>query len=221
MYRAIRSFDTGGRGIGSISLKLRRQNKTPLLRVSFEQSMGIGDSTYVQHEFPVRLVRVDERKAIEEPQCPPPDLYLELPNALSEINRVIDKFKALGTHVRIRVNKLGHISFEVHGDGLRVESTFKYGKVVLAVDDENNTTQPPELEQDPYSNEPANDPSVTVMLKDLSNVLRITTVVKRIVVGVCNEYALILYCYLDRDPDKHDDSGDEEVLTYYMSHFDV
>jgi HUS1 checkpoint protein len=205
LYRALKSYSSSGMAGGEdVVLRLFKRDQRPLLMVCFQHSSSTGDDdAYVAHEMPVKLVRLNEAESIQEPECPPPDVYVMMPKPITSVVRICDRYRYLGQRITIAANNEGLITMALAGEAVRVETSWKDAVNVQA----ESTT---ECSQE---RDPAQMASVTVNAKDWWNALQINVICKSMIVALCDQVALVLYCHLTDDQ--------EEVLTYYMSHMET
>lgn len=202
LFRALKSYNSSSHRHDEVWIRLRRHNRVPYLVVIFRQHSFVDeDVVQITQEMPVRLLKVDDFEGFREPVCPPPNVYIMLPDPNSSVLRICERYRHISGRITVKANNHRMLSMEVRHEGVKINTTWTNAINVRAIDQEESACPPDEVF------------AVTVDSREWWGVLQVVNVAKRIIMGICNNYALIVHCYIT---DPEDD--EEEVLMYYMSH---
>jgi HUS1 checkpoint protein len=208
LFRALRSYNSSSNRHDEVWMRLTTKNKMPYVVIMFRQHSFTAedDVITIAQEIPIRLLRVEDVQDISEPNCPPANVYILMRDNLSgPVVRISERYRQVSPRITVRANNRGLLSFEVHDEGVKIDTTWKNAVNTRTMDQSSQDHDSPETIF-----------SVTVDSKEWWAVLQVVNVAKRVIMGICDRYALLLYCYIS-DPE----NDEEEVMTYYMSHSEM
>ncbi|KAM0133598.1 hypothetical protein ACHAO1_006118 [Botrytis cinerea] len=202
---------------------------------SLDANMRRDREAIVTQDIPIRILTADSVEGIHEPRVRDPDAHIMLPS-LIQLKAISERFTKLamatasgGTRavsggnipkLELSANMHGSLRLSIATDALNISSVWTGLN--------NPELDPRELEDgvNEIQNHPATllkaagpDAWSTVRIdgRDWGRVLSVGRLGGRVIACFVNDHALILYVYLDNC----DDSGEESVLTYYISSFSV
>lgn len=208
LFRALKSYNSSSNRHDEVWMRLTTKNKMPYVVIMFRQHSFTAedDVVTIAQEIPIRLLRVEDVHDMCEPNCPPANVYILMrDNLSSSVLRICDRYRQISNRLTIKANNEGFLSFEVHDDGVKINTTWKNAINTRTMDQSSQSTVPADTIF-----------SVTIDSREWWAVLQVANVAKRVILGICGNYALLLYCYII-DPD----DNEEEVMTYYMSHSEL
>ncbi|KAI9010672.1 checkpoint protein Hus1/Mec3 [Hyaloraphidium curvatum] len=189
--------------------KLTKKDNLPSL--SFQiitSSRPSGGRVATTQDVPVRVLTSQQAEEYREPMVPEPQVHIYTPS-LGSFRNVVDRLKALSSHVSVAGNMKGQLRLQVESDILQVETAYS---------DLNNpkldATQIDVSQQASYNRDPDEFAKVTVDCRDLSkfvgsHIVNPTSVVCCII----ENHALVFYVYIGSDQMGEENYGS---LTYYI-----
>ncbi|RDW89101.1 cell cycle checkpoint protein-like protein [Coleophoma cylindrospora] len=212
---------------------LNSANDDPFEETFREEHLDAGGrdrEAVVTQDIPVRVLTPESVEGIHEPRVREPDAHVLLPS-LIQLKAVSDRFTKLAMatgngatksgaavpKLELRANMHGSLKLSISTDALNIESVW--------TGLENPELDPGQVEnaveEHPSSKLRAEGPdawsTVRIDGRDWGKVLSVGRLGGRVIACFVNEHALILYVYLAN----YDESGEESVLTYYISSFSL
>lgn len=181
-YKALRSAANAS----DSTVRLSKKNNQPLLSLSTTWSGRAFGSNIVTHNIPVRVLSQSYVSVIKEPTAPEPDCHIFLPQ-LNFLRHVVDKYKSLSDRIIMSANMSGELQLSVNIPSARVSTKWK-GL-------ENPELDPSQVEDISRHPSQTRAPEEFVHMrldsKDLVNMLKISSVAKRVI--ACMYYERILF----------------------------
>lgn len=198
----IKAFRGAG-GADEVVMKLTRRKGTRIttLRVMIPSARSSTFDAEILQDLPVQMKKYGSN-AIKEYAWGEPNVYIRLPTPLTSLMKIADRFKSLSKRVTIMANNEGTLELASNAEGVRVKSTWKNMQVVLTEDSEGMPSQGLDTLY-----------MCTVRAREWYSILQVSSVAQKIVLGIIDQQALVLYCYIDG-------IEDDQVLTYFVYHIE-
>lgn len=219
LHRSLKSCCAATSDFDDPVIRLRKRDKVAYLAVMFEQRTLDSDiPNMISQELPVRLLRLSEATLLKEPVHPNPNVYIMLPTPIGPFLRICDKYKSISSVVKLDANWQGELSLSTddnEANMVKVTTTWKGTENINVIASSAQGSSGDIATVNSVSQDTSTY-SVHISAKEWINALQISSVVRHIVLGVCHEHALILYCYVTGAEDEEDG-----VLTYYIANHDT
>ena len=77
------------------------------------------------HDVPVSLIPRRLWRDFREPEMPPFDVSVYLPNDLKQLKHIVERYRSLGNHLVLHANRSGHLKMALDSDEISVVTHFK------------------------------------------------------------------------------------------------
>lgn len=194
---------------------LKQQNGLPFLQFKIKKEVNQVEMAVVQN-VPLTSTRVSEvEHALNEPDIDQPHVYILLPRPAMEFQRICDRYRRLGSHVRVTASTSGLLRLELFSDDVRVETVWEGLDNPQAEVGSQVQSSPLKFSQREGESGADGQYSIVVSTKDWYQICNLNVVTQAVVMGIVDEDILVAYGFMD--------SIDEGLgkINYYVCHVNV
>ncbi|KAJ3175436.1 DNA damage checkpoint control protein [Geranomyces variabilis] len=183
-----------------VKLRLTKKDNWPMLGLTITNASKTGNRLVVTQHIPVRVIQQDESRELVEPAVGGQQVQILLP-PIADVRTIVERMKALGSHVMVGANMNGEFVLKVVADAVKVETSFK-GLTNPELGAEDGTPQPTPTSL--YQNR-RRFAYVRVDMRDFVRFLHSSVVnPKHVVCCIVDGQNLCLYVYLGNGIDLDD-----------------
>ncbi|ODQ65256.1 hypothetical protein NADFUDRAFT_51851 [Nadsonia fulvescens var. elongata DSM 6958] len=192
--------------LDEVMIRLRRIEGEVYLCIHYLQEHDSGEEREILQEIPIILRSPSiELQDVVEPEYPPTDLYVLLPETPNSLMRTCDRYRQLDENLIIKANSKGNLIISVESEFVKVVTTWEG----LSNPELSLSQNPDTVDQ---NEEKISIAEVMIKCKDWWYLLQMTEIASKIIIGIVDERALVAYCYMS--PTLESDMG---VATYYIN----